>query len=114
MKNLIFVLAAFSVLSVIAYLPSGNADYASSNAIGRTCSGQMTGPSTQLFFFGFTKEDGFCATRPFSANNYGEANDCAQRICPNCRVEDITGRYSFTSAFAGQNNMQGFCPARTQ
>ena len=112
MKTLMIVLAALAVMAAFYNPAAGRAEDIAANYGAKTCSGQDTGPTTQLFFFGFTKEDGFCATRPFRANTYGEAKDCAVRICQDCDVVDITGRYKFESAVPGLNEMQSFCPSR--
>jgi hypothetical protein len=115
MKNLILILAALVALAVLAYQPSGRADYVSPDFSGsKTCSGRDTGQATQLYFFGFTKSDGFCMTKPFNANTYGEAKECAVKICPDCGIEDVMGKYTFGSAMPDVNDIRGFCPARTQ
>jgi hypothetical protein len=75
----------------------------------KTCSGQEPRFGAQPYFFGFTKP-GFCATRVIYANTYGEARECAVALCPDCRIEDITSWYQFSSSLQGPDGKQSFCP----
>ena len=108
MKTAVVLLAL--LLTALAWAYPARAGELAPAWAGRTCSGQVAAPDAQLYFFGFTKDDGFCATRPFLANTYGGAKDCAEKICSNCRVEDITGLYNFGSALTPLDASRGFCP----
>jgi len=112
MRYFLILLAVFTVLAVNAYKPSVSADTSHPEFAGRTCGGQEVLPTMQRYFFGFNGEKGYCMTRPFQANTYGEARECARRSCPTCMVSDITAWYSFSTSDQDANNPQNFCPAR--
>jgi hypothetical protein len=77
--------------------------------LARTCSGAEPRLGAQPYFFGFTRP-GLCMTRVIYANTYGEARECALALCPDCRVEDITGWYQFSTSVRDPGGKLSYCP----
>lgn len=77
-----------------------------------TCSGQNAVFGSQNFFFGHTDEKGNCGVQSFYANSQGEAYSCAQEMCKDCSLQDLTELYRFGSAQPGYNPGEQFCPKK--
>lgn len=77
-----------------------------------TCGGQYAVFGAQGFFFGYTDEKGNCGVQSYYANSYGEAYNCAQEKCVECRIQDLTNLYQFGSAQPGYNPGEQFCPKK--
>jgi hypothetical protein len=127
MRYLVMLIALVAVFASAGYVASAfDTDKAAVNSAGpvvvvdasqypdhitRTCSGAEPRFGAQPYFFGFTKP-GLCMTRVIYANTYGEARECAAALCPDCRIEDITGWYQFSSSVRDPSGRQSFCPAK--
>ena len=72
-----------------------------------TCSGGAGFFGSQNYFFGF-KDKHSCGVQAIYANSDSEAWSCARKLCPNCKIEDLTGSYQLQTPDLG-NPKSGFC-----
>ena len=102
------VILLISVLFVVSFTFA--AKEASALVPGQTpltCSGAQGFLGSQNYFFGF-KDKGSCGVQAIYANSDSEAWSCARKLCPNCKIEDLTGSYQLQTPDLG-NPKSGFC-----